>query len=44
MLKTHLLIVNVHLLWLSNHVIGILCINYNDIKLKLDFNNILVFY
>lgn len=44
MLKTHLLIVNVHLLRLSNHVIGILCINYIDIKLKIDFNNILVFY
>lgn len=44
MLRTHLLIVNVHLLRLSNHVIGILYINYKDIKLKIDFNNILVFY
>lgn len=44
MLKTHLLIVNVHLLRISDHVIGILCINYIDIKLKSDFNNILVFY
>lgn len=44
MLKTHLLIVNVHLLRLSNHVIGILCINYNDIKLKIDFNNTTLFY
>lgn len=44
MLKTHLLIVKVPLLRISNQVIGILCINYTDIKLKFDFNNILVFY
>lgn len=44
MLKTHLLMVNVHLLRISDHVIGILCINYIDTKLKSDVNNILVLY